>query len=95
MRRFADADDPRRRLLVRALAAGLFSGSVASRNALAQVLGSAPAALPPGRSIYRIEGQVLVDGQPATLETRVSGSANSSRKAWKPVQSGAVVKQSS
>jgi hypothetical protein len=75
MRRFADADDPRRRVLVRALAAGLFSGSVASRNALAQVLGSAPAALPPGRSIYRIEGQVLVDGQPATLETRVGGSA--------------------
>ena len=75
MRRFGEADDPRRRVLIRALAAGFFSGSLASREALAQVLGSTPAALPPGRSIYRIEGQVLVDGQPATLETRVGGSA--------------------
>ena len=75
MRRFAEADDPRRRVLIRALAAGFFSGSLASRQALAQVLGSAPAALPPGRSIYRIEGQVLVNGQPATVETRVDASA--------------------
>lgn len=75
MRRFEEADDPRRRVLIRALAAGFFSGSLASREALAQVLGSTPAALPPGRSIYRIEGQVLVDGQPATLDTRVGGSA--------------------
>jgi hypothetical protein len=75
MRRFGDADDPRRRLLIRALAAVFFSGSLASREAMAQVLGRTPAALPPGRSIYRIEGQVLVNGQPATTETRVGGGA--------------------
>jgi len=75
MRRWGEAEDPRRRLLLRALAAGVFSGSLASREAMAQMLGRAPATLPPGRSIYRIEGQVLVDGQPATAETRVGGGA--------------------
>jgi hypothetical protein len=75
MKRLEDAEDPRRRLLIRALAAGFFAGSPASREAMAQVLGRTPAVLPPGRSIYRIEGQVLVDGQPATTETRVGGRA--------------------
>jgi len=75
MSRFREADDPRRRLLIRALAAGFFSGSVASRESGAQALGSRPEPLPPGRSIYRIDGQVLVDGAPATLETRVGGRA--------------------
>ena len=75
MSRFREADDPRRRLLIRALAAGLFSGSVASRESGAQALGSRPEPLPPGRSIYRIDGQVMVDGAPATLETRVGGRA--------------------
>jgi hypothetical protein len=75
MIRMGDADDPRRRMLIRALAAGFFSGSVAGREALAQIFGSTPAKLPPGKSIYRISGQVLVDGKPATLETRVGGGA--------------------
>ena len=64
-------DDPRRRLLIKALAAGLFSAAVGSRDASAQVLGARPAPLPPGKSIYRIEGEVLVNGQPATLDTEV------------------------
>jgi hypothetical protein len=75
MRRVDEADDPRRRLLIRALAAGFFSGSLAGREALAQALGTTPAALPPGRSIYRIDGQVVVDGQPATLDTRIGGNS--------------------
>jgi hypothetical protein len=75
MRRVEEADDPRRRLLIRALAAGFFSASLAGRRALAQALGTTPAALPPGRSIYRIDGQVLVDGQPATLDTRIGGNS--------------------
>jgi hypothetical protein len=73
--RIRDVDDPRRRLLVRALAAGLFSGSFAGREAAAQVLGTTPGPLPAGRSIYRIDGQVLVDGKPATIDTRVGASA--------------------
>jgi len=65
-------EDPRRRLLVKALAAGLFSSAAGGRLATAQALGSRPAPLPQGKSIYRIEGQVLVDGQPATLDTHVA-----------------------
>jgi hypothetical protein len=68
-------DDPRRRLLIKALAAGLFSSAVCSREAGAQVLGARPAQLPPGKSIYRIEGEVLVNGQPATPDTQIAASA--------------------
>jgi len=68
-------DDPRRRLLIKALAAGWFSTTVSSRGASAQVLGGRPAPLPPGKSIYRIEGEVLVNGQPATLDTQIAASA--------------------
>jgi len=68
-------DDPRRRLLIKALAAGLFSSAVVSRVASAQALGARPAPLPPGKSIYRLEGEVVVNGQPATLDTQIAASA--------------------
>ena len=67
-----DLDDPRRRLLVRLLAAGAFS--VPFGRVLADVLGEKPGKLPPGRSIYRLEGQVSVNGTPATLQTRIGPS---------------------
>ena len=68
-------EDPRRRLLVKALAAGLFSSTIGSREAIAQALGRRPEPLPPGKSIYRIEGQVLVDGQPAKPDTHVGAGS--------------------
>jgi hypothetical protein len=68
-------DDPRRRLVIKALAAGLFSTAVWGRGASAQALGARPAPLPPGKSIYRIEGDVRVDGQPATPDTQIAASA--------------------
>ncbi|HUP29883.1 MAG TPA: hypothetical protein VM122_06895 [Usitatibacter sp.] len=69
-----EADDPRRRLLIRMLAAGFFTGVSTEANlALAQILGTPPSKLPPGRSIYRISGDVQVDGQRATLDTKVGG----------------------
>ena len=71
-----NAEDLQRRLLMEALAAALCSTAIGSRNVVAQVLGSRPAPLPKGKSIYRIEGQVLVDGQPATPDTQIA--ANSS-----------------
>jgi hypothetical protein len=71
----ANPDDPRRRLLIKALAAGLFSGAVWSRDGSAQVLGARPGPLPPGKSIYRIEGEVLVNGQPATGNTQIAANA--------------------
>lgn len=75
MARFNDSDDPRRRLLLQALATGLLAGGTVSRNtADAGLFGNRPAPLPPGRSIYKLEGQVLVNGAPATLETRISAT---------------------
>src|SRR6202163_440864 len=68
-------DDPRRRLLIKALAAGLFSSAVCSREASTQVLGARPARLPPGEAIYLFEGEVLVNGQPATLDTQIAAGA--------------------
>jgi hypothetical protein len=71
-----ETDDPRRRLLIRMLAAGFFTGVSAEANlALAQILGSPPSKLPPGRSIFRISGEVQVNGQRATLDTRIAGGS--------------------
>jgi hypothetical protein len=70
-----NSDDPRRRLLIKALAAGFFSSVVGSRETRAQPLGRRPGPLPEGKSIYRVEGQVLVNGQPATLDTQIVASA--------------------
>ena len=75
MRWYKNDEDPRRRLLIKALAAGLFSSALGSRGTSAQVLGARPAPLPPGKSIYRIEGNVLVNGQPATIDTPIDASA--------------------
>ena len=72
MNRFEKFEDPRRRVLLRALVAGLFSSGVLPGRALAQgVFGSRPAKLPPGQSIYRIAGTASVNGTPATLQTQV------------------------
>jgi hypothetical protein len=71
-----EADDPRRRILIQMLAAGMFgAGSTASNLALAQILGSPPSKLPPGKSIYRISGEVTVNGQKANLDTKVGGGS--------------------
>jgi len=71
-----EADDPRRRTLIRMLAAGLLTGVSAEASlAFAQILGSPPSKLPPGRSIFRISGDVQVNGQRATLETTIAGGS--------------------
>ncbi len=72
MKRDEEADDPRRRLLIQALAAGLFSVGLPGANAwAASIFGSRPKQLPPGQSIYRISGQATVNGKEATMETRI------------------------
>ena len=68
MKRFGELDDPRRRVLIQALAAGLFSSA---GSAVAQILGTAPRKLPAGQSFYRVSGRVLVNDQQATLKTPV------------------------
>ncbi len=75
MSRFNDSEDPRRRLLLQALATGLLAGvTPASNSANAGLFGDRPAPLPPGRSIYKLEGRVLVNGAPATLETQIGAT---------------------
>jgi hypothetical protein len=65
-----DLDDPRRRLLLRLLAAGAFSAP--ALQALAQVLGERPAKMPADRSIFRMNGPVTVNGTPASMTTRIN-----------------------
>ena len=60
-------DDPRRRILVRALSLGLLS-SFPAGLARAQAFG-APGKLPEGQCIFRITGDVSVNGKPADLKT--------------------------
>lgn len=63
-------EDPRRRQLLQALAAGLVTGlPIASTRA--GPFGDIPRKLPPGRSIYRLSGQVLVNGKPADAATPI------------------------
>ena len=71
-----EADDPRRRQLIQMLAAGLFGGGATASNlALAQILGSPPSKLPPGKSVYRISGEVQIDGSRGTLESKIAGGS--------------------
>ena len=66
-----ETDDPRRRLLIKALAAGLFYNVLPTRNALAGIFGAVPARLPAGQSIYRLSGSATVNGKEATHATRI------------------------
>jgi hypothetical protein len=68
VRPFGQLDDPRRRILIQALAAGFFSGA---GTAAAQLFGRSPGPLPAGQSIYRVSGNVTVNSQPATLKTLI------------------------
>ncbi len=63
-----DADDPRRRILVRALGLGLLAAMPRAMRAQGF---SVPGKLPPGQSIHKIVGEVTVNGQPADLKTQI------------------------
>ena len=68
-------DAQRRRWLVQALAGGLFGTALGGRDAFAvDGLGGRPDKLPPGQSIYRISGKVLVNGAAASAPTRIAAS---------------------
>lgn len=66
-------DDPRRRLLIEALALGLIGTGIPFKRSWAQqqAFSDKPLQLPPGQSIYRISGSATVNGNPATLKTSV------------------------
>jgi hypothetical protein len=65
-------DDPRRRWLIQALSAGVFTTALADANAQGfSIFGSRPQRLPPTQSIYGLAGQVTVNDTAATLATRI------------------------
>ncbi|GAB6042085.1 FecR family protein [Endothiovibrio diazotrophicus] len=72
MNRHDPIDDPRRALLIRALAAGLYA---VGGGASADFFGRVPEKLRPGRSFYRIKGGVTVDGRAADERTVVGAGA--------------------
>lgn len=66
-------DDPRRRLLIRALSLTALAGAGAPGHALgASLLGRRPGPLPEGQSIFRQSGAVLVNGQQASDDSRIA-----------------------
>lgn len=72
MKNSNEIDDPRRRLLIQALASGIFAAGLPGSNALAaSIFGSKPAKLPSDKSIYRLSGQVAVNGKDAKLDTPI------------------------
>lgn len=67
-----EIDDPRRDFLIRSLSLGLFAGAnLASLFQGSHALGDAPEKLPAGRSIYKLQGRVTVDGKLADINTRI------------------------
>ncbi len=70
MNPFDKADDPRRRQLINALTAGIFSATTPFGNASAfSLFGDSPKKLPEGQSIYRLSGTATVNGKLATLNS--------------------------
>ena len=67
-----DLDDPRRDFLAKALGLGLFSSpNLVSLLQPAYALGDVPGRLPEGRSIYKLQGSVTVNGKAADISTRI------------------------
>jgi len=69
MKQFRELDDPCRRVLIQALAAGVFSsaGGAAAQN----IVDPACDELPAGQSFYHVSGRVLVNDRLATLQTPI------------------------
>lgn len=67
-----DIDDPRREFLIRALSAGIYVAGSGGIIRSAWAMGKVPIELPPGKSIYDIRGEVLVDNRMATLDTKIT-----------------------
>lgn len=71
MKLFDKFEDPRRRMLVRALGAGLVLGGAPAGRAVAQLFGARPRRMPPDQSIFRLIGSATVNGTPATMATTI------------------------
>ena len=68
---FDRIEDPRRRVLVQALAASLATVVGPAGSSFGQLFGARPRRLPPDQSIYRLIGSVTVNEMPATMATQI------------------------
>jgi hypothetical protein len=64
-----DIDKNRREFLIRALSSGLFTTGLSVLATPTWSMGQIPRELPPGKSIYRISGKVIIDNRAATIDT--------------------------
>lgn len=69
--RESEYEDPRRAFLVKALTMGLFAAAGGLRADEARAMGERPHHLPPGRSVFRAQGDVRVNGVTANRETYI------------------------
>ena len=72
MHRYDDVNDSQRRSLLQVLGAGLLASNCPA--GMASLFGDTPRQLAQGRSIYRMNGRVLVNGQPANMTTIIKPS---------------------
>ena len=69
-------DEARRRLIIQQLSISALTALPMARTAWAAgPLGGRPEKLPPGQSVYRVTGKVLVNGQQASADTRINANA--------------------
>lgn len=62
----------RREFLTKALSSGLFATGLSGISIPAWSMGKIPQNLPPGKSIYRLSGDVIIDNKTANLDTIIS-----------------------
>ena len=68
-----EIEDPRRRVLVRALTLGLFAHGLMPDDVYAwSLFGEKPKKMPPGKSIYRLTGSATINGVNATTKSIIT-----------------------
>jgi len=67
-----EMEDPRRRWLIQAIAAGLLTGGLPGSAWAESFFGSVPGRLPAGRSVYRVTGSATVNGKQVTEESVIN-----------------------
>ncbi len=70
-----EIEDPRREFLVQALGLGLYASGAFGVLGSTQLLAQTPHLLPPNRSIYRLSGDVRVDGRAADANTLINAQS--------------------
>lgn len=70
-----EIDESRREFLIRALSVGLFATSAAGLSVPVWAMGKIPRELPPGKSIYKLEGEVNIDNKPASIDTKITANS--------------------